>query len=222
MASHLPSTVHGPPRPNSPRSSSIPIARGSLAPRDASARPAILLLTVVLGLDLAWIAFSSSTAPTEFGLVDEPAHLATALLLLVAVSATTGWRPGPAFVIAAVVAAMAIDLDHVPHHFGWDGLTAGTPRPYTHSLITAVLLLVAGELMEGRRRKIAFGAAFGVSAHLFRDLATGPGVALLWPASRTAVQMPYVAFAVGLLLATALVIYRSQSTIPAPHAGDRA
>ena len=58
---------------------------------------------------------------------------------------------------------------------GWQGLTGGLPRPYTHSLATPLVLVAAGQLAGGRTRPIAFGAAFGVAAHLVRDLCTGTG-----------------------------------------------
>jgi len=45
------------------------------------------------------------------------------------------------------------------------------------------------------------GLAFGISAHLLRDLATGPGVPLFWPLSGAAVELPYVAFVAALLAA---------------------
>lgn len=64
--------------------------------------------------------------------LDWSAHLATALILL----ANLPLSAGHAFSSAALVAAVAIDLDHVPGHLGTDLLTAGTPRPYTHSLAT--------------------------------------------------------------------------------------
>jgi hypothetical protein len=50
-----------------------------------------------------------------------------------------------------------------------------------------------------------FGLAFGVSAHLLRDAATGPGVPLLWPLQGVA-AVPYGVFAT--LLASVAVIAR--------------
>ena len=134
----------------------------------------------VLALDLLWSVVASSTAPTEFALVDEPAHLATAMVFLLALLTIVRTpRPKVSFLVAAVVASVAIDLDHIPGLLGWQGLTEGVPRPYTHSLVTPVALIVVGQLAGGRVKPVAFGAAFGVLAHLFRDLFTGPGLAIV-------------------------------------------
>ena len=138
--------------------------------------------------------------------MDEPAHLATGLVFVVALLTLARSRRAPlSFVAAAVVASVAIDLDHLPELLGWHGLTQGTPRPYTHSLATPVVLIAVGALLGGRAKPIAFGAAFGVCAHLFRDLCTGPGLALAWPLSGAAVRLPYLAFAAGLILTAAAV-----------------
>jgi membrane-bound metal-dependent hydrolase YbcI (DUF457 family) len=177
------------------------------------------LVGFVLGLDLLWSVVASSSSPTEFAAVDEPAHLATGLLFLLALLALVrSRRPTPAFLAAAVVASVAIDLDHLPGLLGWHGLTSGVPRPYTHSLVTPLALIAVGLIAGGRARPIAFGAAFGVGAHLFRDLFTGPGVALLWPLSSTAVRPPYVVFALALALTAGAIVVaaarvgRSRST----------
>jgi membrane-bound metal-dependent hydrolase YbcI (DUF457 family) len=184
--------------PESPAESPSPRRAGALA---------VGLVGFVFALDLLWSLVASSTAPTEFGAVDEPAHLATGLLFLLALlTLVRTRRPALSFVAAAAVASVALDLDHVPGLLGWHGLTQGTPRPYTHSLVTPVVLIAVGELAGGRAKPIAFGAAFGVCAHLFRDLCTGPGVALAWPLSDAAVRFPYMVFAAGLLLTAAAVV----------------
>lgn len=169
---------------------------------------AIALVGTVLALDLLWTVISDSTSSVAYVIVDWPAHLATCLLLLMGLTAVSR-SPRPAvFAAGAVVATIAIDADHIPNYLGWHGLTAGEPRPYPHSLLmVGVLMLIAG-LSRGRLREATFGAAFGVGAHLLRDLATGPGVALLWPVSSTAVTVPYVIFATGLALAAAVVVSR--------------
>ena len=86
-----------------------------------------------------------------------------------------------------------------PGAAGLAGLTGGAPRPYTHSLVTPLVLIAVGAVRPGRARPIAFGAAFGVGAHLFRDLCTGPGLAIAWPLSSAAVRLPYLVFAAGLV-----------------------
>ena len=135
------------------------------------------------------------------GPLDWSAHVATALILLANLPLSTGHS----FATAALVAAMAIDLDHVPGYLGTDILTAGTPRPYTHSLATVLLGAGAGAVLSGSARMIALGAAFGVLAHLLRDIATGDGVALLWPLTETGVRVPFwiEAAAIGALAARA-------------------
>jgi inner membrane protein len=168
----------------------------------------------VLLLDLTWSAIGSSTPGSEFALVDEPAHLASALVLLLGLSAVLGTNFSVAFVIGVVVASVMIDIDHLPDYFDWDGLREGVPRPYPHSLATVAGLLAAAWLARGWGRSVLLGAAFGVGAHLVRDLATGPGVALLWPASSATVEAPYVLFAAALALATAAAFApRSQQTL---------
>jgi inner membrane protein len=165
---------------------------------------AFALFGFVLVVDFAWIFFSGSTAPTEFGLVDEPAHIATCLLLMLALAVVARFRPALAFAAAALVASVAIDLDHLPQYLGWDVLSGDGPRPYPHCLLTVALIVALASFAPARLQPILLGAAFGVAAHLFRDLATGPGVALFWPLSDAVVELPYAAFAAGLALAVAL------------------
>jgi membrane-bound metal-dependent hydrolase YbcI (DUF457 family) len=184
------------------------------------ARLAVGLVGFVLALDLLWRVVASTTAPTEFAVVDEPAHLATGLLFLLAlVTLMRSRRPAPSFISAAVVASVAIDLDHVPGLLGWHGLTEGAPRPYTHSLVTPLALIVVGLMARGRARPIAFGAAFGVCAHLVRDLCTGPGVALLWPLSSAAVRLPYVVFALVLVWTAGVIAVAAARPGRSPSSG---
>jgi inner membrane protein len=118
-----------------------------------------------------------------------------------------------------LVASVALDLDHVPQYLGWNGLTEGAARPYTHSLVTPVVLLLAALAVNRYARQVALGAAFGVSAHLFRDLATASGVALFWPASSAGVRIPYLLYAAGLLClagaVAAVSVARAQRSSPA-------
>lgn len=163
-----------------------------------------LLVGAILGLDLLWSIAAGSTGHITYGLIDEPAHLATCLVALLAAVSITGGLPSPAFVASALIASVAIDLDHIPAYLGWDGLTGSLPRPYSHSLLSVLLLLGIGRALHGKGRQVALGAAFGVAAHLLRDLATGPGVPLLWPLTEATVALPYMAFA-GLLVLAALL-----------------
>ena len=131
------------------------------------------------------------------GLLDEPAHLATAALLLASVGALRRTRP----VLITLAASVVIDLDHLP-------LYAGAPlgadgRPPTHSLFTVAALAAAG-LLAKRHRSDLLACAAGVALHLVRDVATGPGVPLLWPTSGRAVSVPYVGYG-SIIVVCALV-----------------
>lgn len=168
-----------------------------------------LLVGLVLGLDLAWDLLVGSAGTIAYGLVDEPAHLATCAIALLALAAVTGGPVSRRFAVAALVACVAIDLDHLPGYLGWEGITGGTPRPYSHCALAVLIAAAAGLAARGRFRPILLGIAFGFGAHLLRDLATGPGVPLLMPLSSAAVKVPYVAYALCLVLAAAFVTPRA-------------
>jgi hypothetical protein len=164
-----------------------------------------LLVGLVLGLDLLWALAEDSTGRVSYGLIDEPAHLATCALLLLVLAALSSWRLPLAFVVAALLGSVAIDLDHLPGYLGWTGLTDGSPRPYSHGLLPVFAFLALGFLVPRRYKAVMLGLAFGLSTHLLRDLATGPGVPLLWPVSDGIAQVPYVVFAALLVLAALAV-----------------
>nr|WP_269205079.1 metal-dependent hydrolase [Motilibacter aurantiacus] len=148
---------------------------------------------------------AESPSYVVLGLVDEPAHLTTAALGLGALAALLRRPLPPAFALAALAAAVLIDADHVPDAiFDSQILTAGTPRPYTHSVATVAVAALATAALRGRARLVAGGVATGVALHLLRDLATAP-VALWWPLSSGGVTMPYAAYVVALVVFTALV-----------------
>jgi len=138
-------------------------------------------LLVIDGLPLAVPA--TEGVATAF---DPVAHLATAVIVLVAL------RLSMPVTVAAAVAVIAIDVDHIPAYLDWDGLTASSGRPYTHSVATIGLLLAVA-LVSRRFRLVAAGAALGVAVHLWRDLVTGPGIPLLWPLSDDGARLPYLA-----------------------------
>jgi membrane-bound metal-dependent hydrolase YbcI (DUF457 family) len=181
---------------------------------------AAALLAGVFLLDLLWGALEGSTGTIAYGLIDEPAHIATCALLLLAAISLLG-RPLPVrFVTAALVASVAIDLDHVPGYLGSHLLSASTPRPYTHSLLFVVVLLGLAALVRSRdKRQIVLGVAFGVSAHLLRDLATGPGISFLWPALSAPIKVPYALYAATLV---AVVISLLPRRAPAAALGGAA
>jgi inner membrane protein len=175
---------------------------------------AVALLALVLVLDLVWSLTGEPSSATEFGIVDEPAHLLTAALLLLVLAAAVRSPPPLSFALAALVASVAIDLDHIPAELGWEGLTRGTPRPYTHALWTVALFVLLGVAARGALRPISLGVAFGVCAHLLRDLAFGGGVALLWPLSEQGMKLPYAVYA-GVLAAATMVALLSLRRQPA-------
>jgi inner membrane protein len=124
--------------------------------------------------------------------LDEIAHVLTTLLVLWAIG-------GPLYermLLPALVASVAIDADHIPGELGAQILTAGTPRPYTHSLLTVVLVAGAARLWP-RRHELLTGVAVGLAIHLWRDMAEpGTGVALLWPASDASWSLSHVSYLV--------------------------
>lgn len=170
------------------------------------AAAAMLLPATVAG---AAVAFHIAEGRTAFsvvrtGLLDEPAHLAFAGLALWVLCLLV--HLPRRFYSAALVASVAIDVDHVPLYLGVDSFAVQPHgRPFTHSLATIALLLLIAALW--RRQKMVFlGAATGVFLHLVRDLVEGaPGVALLWPLSDRELSVTgaatFVVLVVGLLLA---------------------
>lgn len=149
---------------------------------------------MALGLVLAdWadrLAGGSSFFPS--GPLDEVAHALTTVLLL--------WALGPRvcrrFAVPAIIASVAIDLDHVPGQLGSAWLTAGTPRPYTRSLLTVAIVLAAA-LVIRRRRDVFVGIALGLVSHFFRDLSEpGTGVALLWPWSDHSFSLSHTSYVI--------------------------
>ena len=166
--------------------------RGSAGP--------VAALTAVLLLDLV-LALRDWPVPVV-GALDEPAHLLTAWLVLAACSArTTALRLLPWVLAGAVL----LDLDHVPLFLGLDVTATQSGRPVTHSLTTVAVLLAASAAVHPWRTALA-GLAVGAGTHLLRDLCTGPGVPLSWPALSVDVRLPYLAYQlvlVGLTVAAA-------------------
>jgi inner membrane protein len=125
-------------------------------------------------------------AQTQFaltGFVDWIGHLATGVVLVALL------RPPRRMAAAILAGSVLIDLDHLPLQLlHTDVLTAGTPRPYTHSLLTALVLLAAA---GAARSQVLLGLAIGVAGHLLRDIGTGDGVALLWPLTDDGVVLPF-------------------------------
>jgi inner membrane protein len=164
----------------------------------------LLLLATVLVAD--GLLYALHPPYPALGLLDEPAHLATAALVLLAL----GVRDRT-LAVTALVASVAIDLDHLPQELGIDLLTRSTARPVSHSLV-GLAVLTATAAAVGGRRAVAAGVALGIAAHLFRDLATGGGVPLLWPLTSRELEMPYALYAV---LLGALAAAIANKRIPA-------
>jgi inner membrane protein len=150
--------------------------------RSPAASVVVVLAIAALAL---WFDALDETRPFDVvvsGALDEPAHLALTALLLMALAPFRSLRP--TFVVPALVASVAIDLDHVPLYLGVTGISAHPGgRPYTHGLIT-LLAAIAVAWLVPRWRVAASGVAVGLASHLARDVCEGqPGVSLLWPAS---------------------------------------
>ena len=127
----------------------------------------ILLAGVALGSDAAYrrIQFGLLSA----GLLDEIAHLATAALGLLVLACFI--EVPRRFYVAALIASVAIDLDHIPLYLGL--LRNQGQRPVTHSLATVVVF--AGAAVASRRhRAVLAGVATGLVLHFARDIAEGP------------------------------------------------
>ncbi len=165
----------------------------------------VALLAVVVTLDAALCAGPSGVLVV--GVLDEPCHLATAALALLAAPRLTA---GPRATGLVLLASVGIDVDHVPLYLGVPGVAADG-RPYTHSLLTVLVLLALAA--TPRARAVCRPLALGVGLHLVRDVATGPGVPLWWPVSGSDVLLPYGAYLA--LLAAAAAVATSRLARPA-------
>ncbi|HEY2771487.1 MAG TPA: metal-dependent hydrolase [Solirubrobacteraceae bacterium] len=138
------------------------------------------------------------------GTSDEIAHLATTLIILWALGPTICRR----FLVPALIASVAIDVDHVPARLGYHFLTHGTPRPYTHSLLTIVVVVLVAAVWR-RRRDVLIGVGLGLAIHFFRDLTEhGSGVALLWPISDYSCSLPHAVYLAAMALSVLVVAER--------------
>jgi inner membrane protein len=137
-------------------------------------------------LVLHQIAGARQWPPVVMGAVDEPAHLLTAWLILAALPGGLLTRSVGRW---ALVASVAIDVDHIPLYL-WGRDFSVDGRPPTHSLAFVLALLAIAVLLPRSPRERVVGVALGVALHLVRDLATGPGVPLLWPAYDSSAIVP--------------------------------
>lgn len=162
------------------------------------------LVVVGLGLAAADIGTKLARGSTiPGGALDETAHALTTVLVFWALgSRLTEGYAGP-----ALIASAAIDLDHVPHLLGADWLTAGTPRPYTHSLTTVAAVLTGAWLWREQRR-LLMGTAAGLAIHFWRDLGDRVGVPLLWPVSSRRFRLPHSLYLLSMLFVIGVDGYR--------------
>jgi inner membrane protein len=179
----------------------LPAAASTSAGSLALALVPVGALALVVAVDA--VARSREWPVLVVGLLDEPAHLATAVIFLAAFLP----RRALALLPWALAASVLIDLDHVPLYLRGVLADANGGRPVTHSLTTVAVLLAAGAAFS-RLRSPLVGLALGVVLHLVRDLATGPGLSPLWPVNPAAVRLPYVAYLVPLSLVAALATVR--------------
>jgi inner membrane protein len=145
----------------------------------------VLLAGVALGFDAA-------NRHVQFGLLstgplDEVAHLATAALGLLVLACFIDVPRR--FYVAALIASVAIDLDHIPLYLGL--LPDQGQRPVTHSLAT-VAVFAGAAAVSRRHRAVLAGTVAGLLLHFARDIAEGPpGVRMLWPLQQTAWTASY-------------------------------
>ena len=177
--------------------------------------PVVLLAAIGL-LDLAAAHLPTSVLLT--GLLDEPAHLATAVLLLLAAGTWRPTRGGTGLLpVVALASAVLIDVDHIPLYLGVPSISAGG-RPFSHSLVTPAIAAIVAAALSGRARTVACGIAIGTLLHFVRDLATGPGLPLAWPVATADIRMPVAAYAAVLGAAAALASWRSLTHCTSPVA----
>jgi inner membrane protein len=147
-----------------------------------------MLAAVALTFD-SWNRARAFSLPGT-GLLDEPAHFATAALALAALRPHL--RMSRSFVAAALAMSVLIDLDHMPLYLGFSWISPEPDgRPASHSAAVVVLLLAIAPIRRLPSAVLA-GAALGLATHLVRDICEGePGVSLWWPlTSRNVVAGP--------------------------------
>lgn len=156
-------------------------------------------------------------------MADESCHVATALVVLGALTRFRGTPPNPKFGWSMLACSVLIDADHLPLEFGSSVLTAGTPRPYFHALWIIVAIIVAmivarywSQLAKtpacSTTVYILAGAAWGVSAHFLRDVATAP-ISLWWPVTKAAVEVQYWWYVLALIAIIAIPPTRSRMSV---------
>jgi inner membrane protein len=142
----------------------------------------------------------------RLGLHDEPAHLSTSVLVLLALVGPRRMLEQPVATATSCASSMLIDIDHVPLYITIPGLpdvAVDNGRPFTHSLSTIAALGALAGAWRYRRAPLA-AAAGGVGLHFVRDIATGHGLPVWWPFEHKNRKLPYAWYA-RLLLGLAAV-----------------
>jgi membrane-bound metal-dependent hydrolase YbcI (DUF457 family) len=178
-------------------------------PRLRLSLPALAAAVVALALaDWAYRLAGDSVFPG--GPLDEIAHVLTTLIVLWALGARVCDR----FLLPALVASVAIDLDHVPAELGHDFLTQGTQRPYTHSLLSIAVVLGVAALWRSRR-DLVLGVALGLAIHFWRDMSEADaGVSLLWPFSRHSFTLSHGGYLIVMALFAVAAAVRCRRRAP--------
>jgi inner membrane protein len=197
---------------------------------------ALIAAIVIVDLAIPWAGWGYlprwqglSFVPRAF--VDEPCAVATALIVLGAITRFRGAPPDPKFGWSLLAWSVLIDIDHLPQEFGTSVLTEGTPRPYLHAFWVLVLLilaiLVARYWSQHTKAPAAVavmqmlaGTACGIGAHFLRDVATAP-MSLWWPITKAAVQEPYWCYVLELLAILAIPPVRRHAPITWVSKGHR-
>jgi len=129
------------------------------------------------------------------GLIDEPAHLATALLVQANLE-----NPDPVWAASLVAGSVAPDVDHVPLIPVRHTIKADDPRPALHTLFAPAAVAAAGCFARERTRQALLGLAAGICAHFLRDLATGTGLAVIQPLARRRIRLPRRSYQAAMML----------------------
>lgn len=148
------------------------------------------------------------------GPLDEVAHLAFAALGMLVLACLIDLPRR--FYVAALIASVAIDLDHIPLYLGLLGNQ--DQRPVTHSLGTVIIFAAAA--VAGRRHRAVFGGIVtGLVLHFARDIAEGPpGVRILWPLQQTAWTASYWWFLGMVIALTAARLILASCEVPRTRA----
>jgi inner membrane protein len=158
-------------------------------------------LATVLAAD--WVILRRRPRWILSGVFDEPAHVATAgLVLLNLPRRSDRWSGG--FLVGSILP----DVDHVPLALSRVHPDIDDPRPATHCLLAIAPLALAAMCTRWAPREYSAGAAAGALAHFARDLAVGTGVPLLQPLDGHSVRVPYPVYAVAVVVLAARAAWR--------------